>query len=434
MTAAVADLVHMTSTTTSTGNLTATAVNGRRTFGDVFGTGGTTHVFKYFISNRDAAEWERGEGHMSDATTFVRDKIWAGSNGTSAVNFSAGTKDITCDIPAAEQLSTDALDMMLAPLAMNQADILNAAQFLGPAGNIVADSFDALTYVNTGAATNLDTGTAGLLKPTSTVQTQISTAGKTKIGTLTAGGGVAAAFDGTTSQVISASAITTGSGNLSGTVGVDWGSGVTKTVTRFDIYAPSDNYGFSNNADGLTFNYLLEGSQDNSAWTTLYSSSVVGHPGTIVSITSGITTSTAYRYHRLAITETGTPGGGHSMGVAELRLYEGVDAVNNVTVRSTGLTAAAAPSTMKLVALVNHAVSAVAGTDYKFKASRDGGSNLSGYLTLTDRFTIPGGTVHVIESDAIDVTGITTGTTPCWQWETFNGKAVELLAIYLRWN
>jgi len=59
---AYADLVHQTTTSTGTGNLTLTAVNGRRTFLTAFGTGGT-NTFIYFISHRSAAEWWRGTGH-----------------------------------------------------------------------------------------------------------------------------------------------------------------------------------------------------------------------------------------------------------------------------------------------------------------------------------------------------------------------------------
>lgn len=97
------DLVHETSSSTGTGNLTLAAVNGKRRFSDVFGTGGS-NVFDYFISNRDAAEWERGTGSMSDANTLVRNTVIASSNSNSAVNFSAGVKDIANDVPAADQV------------------------------------------------------------------------------------------------------------------------------------------------------------------------------------------------------------------------------------------------------------------------------------------------------------------------------------------
>jgi hypothetical protein len=100
------DLVHETSTSTGTGSFTTTAVNGKQRFSDAgaFGTGATLNVFDYYISNRDAAEWEHGTGHMSAVGMLVRDSVIAGSNGTSVVSFSAGTKDVTNDVPAAEQL------------------------------------------------------------------------------------------------------------------------------------------------------------------------------------------------------------------------------------------------------------------------------------------------------------------------------------------
>lgn len=97
------DLVHQTSTTTGTGTFVLVAVNGKRTLNTAFGTGGS-NLFWYYISNRSAAEWERGTGHLSDATTLVRDTVSASSNSGAAVNFSAGTKDITSDIPYDQQM------------------------------------------------------------------------------------------------------------------------------------------------------------------------------------------------------------------------------------------------------------------------------------------------------------------------------------------
>lgn len=103
---APADLVHESSTTTGTGNFTLAGVSGKRRFSSPFGTGGTD-VFDYYISHRSAAEWERGTGHMSDANTLVRDTVIASSNSNTAVSFAAGDKDVTNDIPAAKQVTTD---------------------------------------------------------------------------------------------------------------------------------------------------------------------------------------------------------------------------------------------------------------------------------------------------------------------------------------
>ncbi len=97
------DLIHQQSTSTGTGNITLSTVNGKRSFNDEFGTGGT-NKFDYFISNQAAAEWERGTGHLSASTTLVRDTVLASSNANAAVSFSAGTKDIANDVPAALQV------------------------------------------------------------------------------------------------------------------------------------------------------------------------------------------------------------------------------------------------------------------------------------------------------------------------------------------
>lgn len=108
---APSDLIHETATSTGTGDFTLVAVNGKRTFNTGFGTGGTD-LFDYYISSRDAAEWERGTGHMSDATTLVRDTVLASSNAGAAVSFAAGTKDVTNDIPAAKQVTTDTVQTL----------------------------------------------------------------------------------------------------------------------------------------------------------------------------------------------------------------------------------------------------------------------------------------------------------------------------------
>ena len=104
---APSDLVHETATTTGVGNFTLANENGKRSFNTAFGSGAPLDVFDYFISHRTAAEWERGTGHLSAAATLVRDTVLASSNAGAAVNFSAGTKDITNDIPAAKQVGTD---------------------------------------------------------------------------------------------------------------------------------------------------------------------------------------------------------------------------------------------------------------------------------------------------------------------------------------
>lgn len=142
---APANLVHQTTTGTGTGNLTLAAVNGKQSFATAFGTGVTTNVFDYFVSNREAAEWERGTGHMSDATTLVRDTVIESSNSNAAVNFSSGTKDVTNDIPAGSQLQSSAIGVSIQAYDAGLSDIAALAVtdgniIVGNGTNWVAES------------------------------------------------------------------------------------------------------------------------------------------------------------------------------------------------------------------------------------------------------------------------------------------------------
>lgn len=132
---APSDLVHETSSTTGTGNFTLSNANGKRSFNTAFGTGGTD-TFDYYISNRDTTEWERGTGHLSAASTLVRDTVKASSNSDAAVNFSAGTKDVTNDVPAARQVRTDESNNISNPIAS-----INGGQLAGFRNAIINGSF-----------------------------------------------------------------------------------------------------------------------------------------------------------------------------------------------------------------------------------------------------------------------------------------------------
>lgn len=161
-----ANLVHQTSTTTGTGNLTLSTVNGKQSFSDAFGTTTSgTDIFDYFVSNQDAAEWERGTGHMSDSTTLVRDTVLESTNSDAAVNFSAGTKDIINDIPAENQ--GFALPGVNGLVIVNnsgtpntQLDIdADTAILLNSTNNpVIVTSIDLTINASTTGANGLDTG------------------------------------------------------------------------------------------------------------------------------------------------------------------------------------------------------------------------------------------------------------------------------------
>ena len=127
----VNDRVKETSTTTGTGTFSlGGAVQGFETFVSGIGNSNTTY---YSIVNSNG-EFEVGIGTITDAATdtLSRDTIISSSNSDSAVNFSAGTKDVFCTLPASK------------------------AVILDSSGNIVANNGSNLTALN---ATQLTSGT-----------------------------------------------------------------------------------------------------------------------------------------------------------------------------------------------------------------------------------------------------------------------------------
>ncbi len=104
------DRVKETSTTTGTGTLDLSgAVTAFETFVAGIGDGNTTY---YAIVNRDEDEWEVGLGTVTDASTdtLARTTVISSSNSDSAVDFSAGTKDVFCTLPASKIANLDASD------------------------------------------------------------------------------------------------------------------------------------------------------------------------------------------------------------------------------------------------------------------------------------------------------------------------------------
>ncbi len=107
----VKDRVQVTSTTTGTGTFTlGSAVAGFQDF-SVIGNGNTTY---YAIVM--GSEWEVGLGtYTSSGTTLSRDTILESSNSGSAVNFSAGTKNVFVTYPAERSTYQDSTLTAYAP-------------------------------------------------------------------------------------------------------------------------------------------------------------------------------------------------------------------------------------------------------------------------------------------------------------------------------
>jgi hypothetical protein len=157
------DRVKETTTTTGTGTITLAGVSlGYQAF-SVIGDGNTTY---YCIAGRETSEFEVGIGtYTLSGTTLSRDTILSSSNAGSAVNFSAGTKDVFVVYPAGKSVNLDASDN---------------ATF--PAGTVALPSITTSGDTNTGvwfpAADTVAVSTAG------TERMRIDSSGNVGIGSV----------------------------------------------------------------------------------------------------------------------------------------------------------------------------------------------------------------------------------------------------------
>jgi hypothetical protein len=103
----LADRVKETTTTAGTGTVTLLgASTGYQSFA-VIGDANTTY---YTIAGQTGNEWEVGIGtYTSSGTTLARTTVLSNSSGTqpSALNFSAGTKDVFVSYPAEYSVTND---------------------------------------------------------------------------------------------------------------------------------------------------------------------------------------------------------------------------------------------------------------------------------------------------------------------------------------
>ena len=102
------DRVKETTTTTGTGTIN---LGGAQTNFETFVSGiGNSNTTYYAIVNRLTAEFEIGLGTITDASpdTLARTTVISSTNSDNAVNFSAGTKDVFCTLPASKAVIKDA--------------------------------------------------------------------------------------------------------------------------------------------------------------------------------------------------------------------------------------------------------------------------------------------------------------------------------------
>ena len=189
------DRVKETTTTTGTGTVNlGGAATGFETFVAGIGDGNTTY---YCITA--GAEFEVGLGTVTDASpdTLSRTTILSSSNSDSAVDFSAGTKDVFCTLPASKAVFKDASSNVTLP------GTVTGTQFIGDVVNgqnaetsIASDDLIAVYDTSAGAirkatiANAIPAGPTGPTGPTGGFSTN-SDAQVNSLGVGTAGSGTA---------------------------------------------------------------------------------------------------------------------------------------------------------------------------------------------------------------------------------------------------
>ena len=394
---------------------------------------GAGNGVKYSYVIEDGDDFEIGEGtYLSSGPTLSRDTVRL-----SKIGGSAGTTKITLSGSArvyltatAEDLSFSELYLSMSMLALQVSDNTNVALF--PSSNRVADSFDVLTYVDTGAATNLDSGTAGLLKPSASDAGAISGGTGTNIGDFSAGAGLSAVFNGDTSEAAVGAAAAKAT-TTSGYVGKNY-SAAPKRIYSAVVHGTTDR-GFVN-AINPTVTLTLYGKNGGAPANATDGTSIGSTSFTEVTDESAGRTvnasdsATAWDYVWVVISHNGAA---NAMYCVEVVFHEAGTA--NLTVASTAISAAAAPAVMKGVFLVKEVEAGVAGTDYSIEFSRNNGTDWT-TATLTELFISPSpeASIVVVQTNDVNVSGQSSGTLLRWRFKTLTNKIVELRAAHMYWS
>lgn len=272
-------------------------------------------------------------------------------------------------------------------------------------------------------------GSGGYYRGSDTLGAAIAQGAGTAIGNATANGGLAASFDGTTSQAASASSKYAASSPADPLlIGKNHGSGVTKTIAGITVVGSSDQ-GFQQSVSG-SITIKLQGSTDNfsSSVVDLGTETFTDSAGKTLTKTSGFT-ATAFQYHRIHVT-AGSGSGSQSFYVAECTFFE--EAASNMTLISNPYTATSAPSktVFGLQTVENETITI--NTDLKGFVSRDGGSNFT-EVTLVLKTTL-GQTGTKYYECAETTISSTSGSSMVWKITTHNTKDVEVHGVALSWS
>lgn len=394
---------------------------------------GAVNGISYPYVIEDGTDFEVGYGtYSSSGPTLTRDTVYlskiGGTAGTTKLTLSGSAK--VYFTAAAENLNPSW--QFYAALSLEMSEATGAAIAAGNDGNGLFDGFGALTYVDTAGATNLDTSTAGVLKPSVTTATAMTNlvfaensntwGGYNLIQLLPAAsliaGGTQARFrmrgPGTGSTEItgmtvakkasSGDAYDAGETPVAITVS---GSGAFTIPTSGDVWSDWINYTLDDTVD------LLIKMHFGASTNLRRRSGATGHQAYEKSASSEVTTANVTGY---------SPGtAGHSYVVEEIQVRDGGA---DLSVSSSAMTLTATPASAEVImfAAVNDAT---INTDLIVAVSRDGVDFQD--FTMAYKYSRPDGS-GVYVSGPVEITA-DAGTTGKWQCRTDNKKMPSVKAI-----
>lgn len=155
--AKTAAFVYQRSSTEGTADIELVPAAGFRTFAEAFPTNSGADPFFYCIRDKATGEYENGQGYLNVDGALVRATVYEGSNGTSQVDFGAGLKDVTCDVPAVfqekipnvDQAFTSAEKTKLSGIATNATQNAADAYLLDRANHTGTQSMTTVSGLQT---------------------------------------------------------------------------------------------------------------------------------------------------------------------------------------------------------------------------------------------------------------------------------------------
>ena len=284
------------------------------------------------------------------------------------------------------------------------------------------DQFEDQTGVDDTASTDetYDASNDYYHNPSGT--SSLSGATGTNIGDMTGDGGLAAAFDGTTSQAVAASATVTAT---TGIVGKDYGVNNSYRFYSFAITASNDSGFIIGSNPTVTLSVYGTTDGGTTGGTLLGTDANTDSNGVTRTINS-TDTATAFRGFYVTITD----GSGTKKAIAEVAITQ-VTSVANMVLISESFTAETAPDDIMIGVLLDPVDSVTINTDLVAAVSRDGGTTYTN-ATLVDEGDFDGS--YLLLFDTVDVSGQPSGTSPKWRLTVANAKEMRVKAVGLLWS